>query len=217
MDLSLYLATDAAVAGRRSLCDLVAAAIDGGVTVVQLRHKTADGAELHRLGRQLLALTRPRGIPLIVNDRVDIMLALDAEGVHVGPGDLPLHAVRRLAGAKIVGTSVNNLPDLQRAVREGADYIGIGPAFRTSTKQDARGNLGPEGVGHLAAQAPMPAVAIGGINRGNVARLAGCDLAGVCVISAILAAQDPEAAARELRQTWDAAATEARNGGQPHA
>ena len=202
LDLTLYLATDADLLGTRSLAAVVDAAITGGVTVVQLRHKTASGSELYQMGQELLTVTRTRGVPLIINDRVDIMLALDADGVHVGPMDVPLEAVRRLAGTRLVGTSVNSLRDLERAQRCGVDYIGIGPAFHTNTKADARDELGPEGVARLAQSASVPAVAIGGIDGTNVQRLRGCGLAGVCVISAILGAPDAGAAARGLRSAW---------------
>jgi thiamine-phosphate pyrophosphorylase len=199
-DYSLYLATDPILLGQRDLCNVVAEAVDAGVTVVQLRDKTAGGADLYRTACRLLEVTRPRGVPLIVNDRVDVALAARADGVHVGVDDLPLEQVRRLVGPdSIVGYSVNTDRDLDVAAAFGADYIGVGPLFPTATKPDARTVLGVDGLRRLAARATCPVVAIGGITSANCADAISCGAAGICVISAILGQADISAAVTGFR------------------
>lgn len=201
VDYSLYLATDPDLIGDRDIRDVVAAAIEHGVTVVQLRDKHADSATLYRTARTLLEITRPRGVPLIVNDRVDVMLASGADGVHVGIHDLPLEQVRRLAGPRaLVGYSVNTADDLAEAVRHGADYVGMGPVFPTATKADARTLLGLEGLRHLANRAPFPVVAIGGVTPENHTAALAAGASGVCVISAILGHEDIAAAVTAFRR-----------------
>lgn len=202
--LSLYLATDRRYTDSRDLCDVVAACIANGVTAVQLREKDCSASDFCEMGRRLLAVTRGHGVPLIINDRVDIMLAIGADGVHVGRGDLPLREARRLAGDRILGYSVNSLAHLRFAESAGADYVGIGPAFATGTKTDTGGVLGPEGIRGIARCSSIPCVAIGGVHAGNVAELGAAGVDGVCVISGILAQSLPAAAAAELRRGIDA-------------
>ena len=198
--LTLYLATDPGLLGARDLVQTVAESIAGGVTIVQLRDKHADGGALYEAACRLLAVTRPAGVPLIINDRVDVMLASGADGVHVGPHDLPLAEARRLAGDdRMVGYSVNTPEDLALAIREGADHIGIGPVFPTGTKPDARAALGLGRLRELAAAAPIPCVGIGGISLANAASVKACGVSGICVISAILGSDDVGRAARALR------------------
>jgi len=204
MDFSLYLATDRAMLGRRDLLETVAAAVAGGVSAVQLREKNLAGGPFHEVAAALQLLTRRLGVPLIINDRVDVMLAVDAEGVHVGRGDLPLGAVRRLASSRVVGYSVNNLAHLRFAESAGADYVGAGPVFATATKTDTGPVLGLAGLREIVQAARIPCIAIGGITADNIAAVAGCGAAGCCVISAILAADDPERAARDLKGRWRA-------------
>jgi thiamine-phosphate pyrophosphorylase len=204
--LALYLATDPYLLRGRDLVETVAAAIAGGVTIVQLRDKDADGGELYDTACRLLAVTRPAGVPLIVNDRLDVMLASGADGVHVGASDLPLGRTRELAGDRIVGYSVNTAEDLELAIACQADYIGIGPAFPTSTKPDARATLGLDGLRSLATAAPMPSVAIGGISLENCAVTMACGVSGICAISALLGPDDTRAAARAFRAALDSKA-----------
>jgi len=199
-DFTLYLATDSRLLGRRDLCQVVAEAVDSGVTVVQLRAKQSPGRELYELGSALHAVTRSRGVPLIINDRIDVMLALDAEGVHVGLEDLPLVRARALARGKIVGYSVNCLGDLEAAEQAGADYVGVGPVFPTATKSDARRVLGLNGLRAIAERARIPCVAIGGITADTAAAARRAGASGVCAISAILGRDDVAAAVREFRQ-----------------
>ncbi|MFW5802303.1 MAG: thiamine phosphate synthase [Verrucomicrobiota bacterium] len=203
-DFRLYLATDSKyLAGRESI-PLIAACIERGVTAVQLRDKQATSRELHDLGGQLLDVTRSYGVPLIINDRVDIMLSLGAEGVHVGRDDLPLESVRMLAPKAIVGSTAKTVKDVREAEMAGADYVGVGPVFATETKEQAGPVLGPDGVREIAAASHLPCVAIGGINETNVTRLAGTGVAGVCVIAGILDQDDPGEAASLLRWLMEA-------------
>ncbi len=201
-DYTLYLITDRGILGGRDLCAALATAIDGGVSMVQLREKHGTSREFYDLGRRVHALTTARGVPLIINDRVDLMLALDAEGVHVGPKDIPVAEVRRLAPGKIVGASVNSIEDLRAAEEGGADYVGIGPVFPTTSKSDLRQLLGPAGLRDIVSKARIPCVAIGGIACGNAAQLRGTGIAGLAVISAVLGAEDVGAAAQRMRKAF---------------
>ena len=199
LDFTLYLATDPGLIGARRIEEVIESAILGGVTMVQLRDKTATAQALFETGRRLLAVTRRHGIPLIVNDRLDLMLALDAEGVHLGQQDLPLEQARRLTPGKIVGYSVSTLEQLRHAEQTGADYVGLGPVFATPTKHDAVPPLGLTTLRRLVAAARVPCVAIGGITVANAPAVKATGVAGVCVISAILGAADTAQAVRELR------------------
>ena len=199
-DLSLYLVVGAGDTGGRPLADVVAAAVRGGVRVVQLREKDATTRELHDRAAELKTLLDPLGVPLIVNDRVDVALAVDAAGIHVGQDDMPPAVARRLMGpARLVGLSVSDSEEAARADPAVVDYVGIGPAFATGTKADAGTAIGPAGVRALREQCAMPGVAIGGITAANAGQLAPTGIEGVAVVSAVAGAADPEAAARELR------------------
>jgi len=199
INYSLYLITDRTWLGTRTLCDVIEEAVVNGVTVVQFREKNASSREMYEVGVALHSITRKHGIPLIINDRVDIMLALDAEGVHVGPEDLPVAATRAIAAGKIVGTSVNSAQDLARAHADRADYIGIGPVFATSTKKNARCVLGVEGLRKIVTATQLPCVAIGGIDTENAPEVIQTGVTGVCSISGILAQPDIGAAVRRFR------------------
>lgn len=198
--LRLYLATDPDLARGRDLAFLVEEAVTAGVTLVQLRDKQADGQRLYELACRLRQVTRRLGVPLIVDDRVDVMLAADADGVHVGPTDVPLAQVRALAAGRLVGYSVNRPEDVAVAERHGADYIGVGPVFATATKPDARDILGLDGLRRLTASTSLPAVAIGGITPGNCAAVVAAGAVGVCAISAILGQDDIAAAVAAFRR-----------------
>lgn len=198
--LKLYLATDPELGGNRDLPTLVEEAVAAGVTIVQLRDKKAEGGTLYATAARLRELTARLGVPLIINDRVDVMLAVEADGVHVGTNDLPLEHVRRLAGDRIVGYSVNTIADLRTAERYGADYIGIGPVFPTATKPDAHDVLGAEGLKTLLEHTRLPAVSIGGITPRNCSAVIEAGAVGVCAISAILGA-DSIARAVEVFRT----------------
>jgi thiamine-phosphate pyrophosphorylase len=198
-DLGVYLVTDRACCGARGVEHVVGAAIDGGVTLVQLRDKHVDARPMIDLGRRLLALLRPAGIGLIVNDRIDVALAVDADGVHIGQQDIPYAEARRQLGpTRIIGVSVGSEAEARQAASWDVDYVGVGPAYPTATKADAGIALGADETARLARLAGHRAVAIGGIDATNAGALYAAGLEGVAVISAICSAADPGAAAREL-------------------
>lgn len=197
--LGVYLVTDRACCGARSVEEVVSAAIDAGVTLVQLRDKNIDARPMLDLGRRLLELLRPAGIGLIVNDRIDVAQALDADGVHIGQHDIPYAEARRQLGpTKIIGVSVGSEAEARQTACWNVDYVGIGPVYPTATKPDAGMALGPDETARLARISGHRAVAIGGIDVTNAAALYAAGLEGVAVISAICAASDPGAATREL-------------------
>jgi thiamine-phosphate pyrophosphorylase len=198
-DLGVYLVTDRVCCGARSVDEVVSAAIDGGVTLVQLRDKNVDARPMLALGRRLLELLRPAGIGLIVNDRIDVALALDAEGVHIGQQDIPYPEARRQLGpTKIIGVSVGSEAEARQAADWDVDYVGVGPVYPTATKPDAGMALGADETARLANISAHRAVAIGGIDATNAASLYAAGLEGVAVVSAICAASDPGAATREF-------------------
>jgi thiamine-phosphate pyrophosphorylase len=214
-DPSLYLVTDSrlASAAGHDLTQLVRAAVEAGVTAVQLREKHASGGEfletVLRVGHVL-----PDGVALIVNDRVDVFLAArlagaPVAGVHVGQSDLPAEAVRELIGADaILGLSAASADELRQASASAArvDYVGIGALHATATKPDAPSPLGLDGMARLLAVGRVPAVAIGGVTCADLPMLRAAGAAGAAVVSAICSAADPADAARRLRATWEAAA-----------
>ena len=206
IDYSLYLVTDRALARGRPLADVVRAAVAGGVTCVQLREKEISAREFAAAARELLALLRPLGVPLIVNDRIDVALAAGADGVHVGQQDLSVADARRLGPPGwIVGVSAESVADAARAERDGADYVGASPVFATPTKTDHAPPLGLDGLRALRAATKLPLVAIGGLHVGNARETIRAGADGLAVVSAIVAADDPRAAAAELRREIAAA------------
>lgn len=198
-DLGVYLVTDAACCGPRGVETVVRAAVEHGATLVQLRDKSVDARPLLALGRTLLALLRPAGIRLVVNDRIDVAQVLDADGVHVGQQDIAYPDARRLLGpGKIIGVSVGCERDARETAGWDVDYVGVGPAYATATKPDAGAALGPRETARLARITGHRAVAIGGIDATNAAALYTAGLEGVAVVSAICSAPDPGAATRAL-------------------
>jgi thiamine-phosphate pyrophosphorylase len=192
----LCLVTDRSLANGRSLAGIVAAAVKGGVTMVQLRDKTASTRAFIEDARALKALLAPPRVPLLVNDRIDVALAAGADGAHVGQADMPVALVRKLLGPKaIVGLSITQSAEARAEDIEFADYLGVGPIFPQLTKPDAAPTLGLEGLAEIRRITSKPIVAIGGVTAANVraVRSAGAD--GVAVVSAIMGAQDPMAAA----------------------
>jgi thiamine-phosphate diphosphorylase len=172
------------------------------VTLVQLREKDLPDAELLSLAREVHRVTRRANVPLVVNDRIDVMLETGAEGVHVGAADTPVAEARRLAGAGIVGATAKSRSQIRAAWRDGADYVGVGPVFASATKPNAGDVLGPRGLAALTADSPLPCVAIGGIEAGNVSQLGNCQLAGVCAVRGILGSPDPREAALAIRSSF---------------
>ena len=197
--MRLYLITDRALAGSRPLEDVVSAAVRGGVTAVQLREKECCTREFVELARALRTVLAPHRIPLIINDRVDVALAVGADGVHVGQSDMAPRDVRRLLGPHaIVGLSVENPQQAEEAAGCPVDYLGVGPIFATATKPDAAPTWGLEQLAALRARTRHTLIAIGGIHAGNARAIIEAGADGIAVVSAICAAPDPEAAARAL-------------------
>ena len=200
IDWSVYLVTDRGLARGRSIVEVVRAAIAGGTSVVQLREKECSTREMIKLARALLDVTRPAGVPLIINDRVDVALAVDADGVHVGQDDMPASIARRLIGPdKLLGVTAANPDQARQAMANGADHIGCNAVFYTPTKTDTGQPLGLDGFRQLAQSVSVPVVAIGGVKAGNAGDLIRAGAAGVAVVSAIMSADDPAGAARALR------------------
>lgn len=200
-DYSLYLATDRSYIGNKDLTGCVIEAIEGGVTMVQLREKTASSRDFYHLALALKEVTTSYHIPLIINDRMDIALAVDADGLHLGQDDLPIKAARRFLGPdKVLGISVGNVQEAVLAQEEGADYLGAGAMFATGTKPDAE-LVSLEELKKIKESVIIPVVAIGGIKKENAAQVMLSGIDGICVVSAILAAGDFRMAARELKET----------------
>lgn len=198
-DLSLYLVTDRSLSLGRSLVEVVEEAVKGGVTMVQLREKDCSSLEFYQEATALKRLLKSYKIPLIINDRLDIALACDAEGLHIGQSDLPFSIARQLLGEnKIIGLSVECLKDAQEANKLDVDYIGISPVFSTSTKTDTAMAVGIEGVRKITCQSVHPAVGIGGINKNNAEDIIKAGAEGISVVSAIMSAHEPSRSAQEL-------------------
>lgn len=195
----LYAVTDRAWTGKQTLYQQAEAALKGGVTCVQLREKALDEAAFLQEARDICALCRRYGVPFIVNDNVDVAVACGADGVHVGQEDMEAGEVRRRVGEDmILGVSVHTVEEARQAVREGADYLGLGAVFPTSTKTDVE-QMPNETLRAICDAVDVPIVAIGGINRGNILKLAGSGVDGVALVSAIFSAEDIEGTCRELR------------------
>lgn len=205
-DLSLYLVTDRELSLGRSLEYIVSEAIKGGVTMVQLREKSSTTWEFITIARAIKQLLLPTGIPLIINDNVDVALAVEAEGLHIGQGDMPYAEARRLMGIDaIIGLSVENYDQAVEADQMDLDYIGISPVFLTETKHDTAAALGFEGIAQIKMLCKHPAVAIGGINLSNTSQIIKAGADGIAVVSAICSAADPKAASEMLKKKVDAA------------
>lgn len=195
----LYAVTDRAWTGKQTLYEQVEAALKGGVTCVQLREKELDETAFLQEAKELCALCRRYGVPFLVNDNVEIAIACGADGIHVGQEDLAAGEVRRRVGENmILGVSVHTVEEACQAVRDGADYLGLGAVFPTSTKTDVE-QMSNETLRAICDAVDVPIVAIGGINRGNILKLAGSGVDGVALVSAIFSAEDIEGTCRELR------------------
>lgn len=198
-DWRLYLVTDRGIASERSLEDVVLAAVRGGVTAVQLREKECSTREYIELGRRLKMLLAPFGVQLIVNDRVDVAMAVGAAGVHIGQSDMSYADARALLGPDaVIGLSVENMEHAAEAELLDVDYLGVSPVFATPTKTDTAPAWGLDGLRHLRAASRHVLVAIGGIDAANAADVLAAGADGIAVVSAICGAADPERAAREL-------------------
>jgi thiamine-phosphate pyrophosphorylase len=204
--LRLYLVTDQALMRGRPLADVVAAAVQGGVSCVQLREKQLGTREFLAQALILKALLAPRRIPLVINDRIDITLACGADGVHLGQNDLPADEARKLLPPDVfIGWSVESMDDVQQSAALPVDYLGVSPIFATPTKTDTKDPWGLEGLAVVRAATPLPLVAIGGIHASNARAVLRAGADGLAVVSALCAADDPWAAATTLRALCDKA------------
>jgi len=202
VDYTLYLVTDTPERYHDGLLAGVEAAVAGGTSIVQYRATAGTRCHLYETARALRDLLRQRHVPLIINDQVDLALAVDADGVHVGQNDLPAEIVRRLIGPdKLLGLSITAAGQLYTVPEKTVDYLGIGPVFPTISKDDAAPALGLEQLARLTARTSLPVIAIGGVSLENASAVFATGVAGIAVVSALSRATDPATAARALRAT----------------
>jgi len=211
IDWSLYLVTDRPLCLGRPLEQVINEAVLGGVTAVQIREKAASKEEFVELARKVQDFLRGRGVPLIINDRVDVALAVGADGVHLGQSDTPYVEAREVMGPDaVIGLSVETPGQALEAENFDVDYLGVGPVYPTSTKSDAAPAWGTANLRDLRARSRHTLVAIGGLNRANAGEVIRAGADGIAVVSAICSAESPEEASRELREIIDRAKAESR-------
>lgn len=199
VDYSLYLVTDRNLTLARELLYVIEEAILGGVTIVQLREKDSLTRDFYQLAKQVAEMTKKYQVPLIINDRLDIALAVNAEGLHIGQSDLPYHVARKILGPDaIIGLSVESIQDAEDAESLDVDYLGISPVFSTNTKTDIAQPLGLEGIKAIRKFSQHKLVAIGGINKSNTKEIISAGADGIAVVSAICSAQSPRNASNQL-------------------
>jgi thiamine-phosphate pyrophosphorylase len=201
IDYSLYLVTDRVLARGRSNIEIVTAAVRGGATVVQLREKDCSTREFIEQGLTIKAFLKDHGVPLIINDRLDVAQAVEADGVHLGQTDMQLAFAKRILGdSMIIGISAESVQDAIEAEKGGADYLGVSPIYATPTKTDAAPALGLDGLREIRKAVRLPLVGIGGLNTENAADVIRNGADGVAVVSAIVAADDPATVAGDLKR-----------------
>jgi thiamine-phosphate pyrophosphorylase len=201
VDYSLYLVTDEGLSRGRSTLEIVTAAVHGGATVVQLREKDCSTREFIEQAQAIKKFLKDQSVPLIINDRVDVAQAVKADGVHLGQTDMPLGVAKKILGdSMIIGISAESLQDAIEAEKGGADYLGVSPIYTTPTKTDTAPPLGLEGLREIRKAVRIPLVGIGGLNRDNAGEVIRNGADGVAVVSAIVAADDPQMAADALKQ-----------------
>ena len=195
----MYFITDSTNYSEEEFLYRVEQALMGGITLLQLREKDKSTREYIDLAEKVHTLTKKYNVPLIIDDRVDVALAIDAEGVHVGQSDMPVSTARKLMGDdKIVGATTKTVPQALEAYEQGADYLGVGTIYPTTTKVKTV-LTSTETLGNICSAVPIPVNAIGGLNKDNIDVLKGIPIAGICVVSAIMKADDPKQAAVELQ------------------
>ena len=203
VDYTLYLVTDRGILKGRNLFQAVEEAIKGGVTLVQLREKDISSRDFYDIAIKMKELLNHYKVPLIINDRLDIALAVDADGLHIGQDDLPLKIARELLGPeKILGYSVSNTEQAVYGERHGADYLGAGTVYPTGSKADTGKPIGPGVLKQIKQAVPIPVVGIGGIGMSNLKEVKATGIDGVSLISAILGNDDIEGTSRKLIQLW---------------
>lgn len=201
IDYTLYLCTDRELMSCETIEQSVEEAVKGGVTLVQLREKDLSSRDFYELAVRVKKITDKYNVPLIINDRADIALDADCAGVHVGQSDLPCRELRRIMGDKLIGVSAATKEEAVQAVKDGADYLGVGAMFPTNTKTDAR-HVTKEQLAEIRAAADIPIVIIGGVNKNTLGGFKGMGIDGIAVISAVVAQPDIKAAAEELKRLW---------------
>ena len=202
IDYSVYLVTDRRNKTDEEFLNIIEEAIKGGTAVVQLREKTASTKEFYELALKVKEITSRYDVPLLINDRVDIALAVDSEGVHIGQDDMPADIAREIIGEdKILGVSASTVEEAKKAEKNSADYIGSGAVFPTATKDDAD-SVSKEELKEIVDSIDIPVVAIGGITVENANTLKGSGIAGFSVVSAIMSAEDPKVASKKLKEIY---------------
>ena len=198
IDTSLYFITDSSDYEEAEFLSRVEEALKGGVSIVQLREKNRTTREYIELGKKVHKITQKYKVPLIIDDRLDVAMAIDAEGVHLGQSDMQISTARKIWGEdKIIGATTKTVEQAVEAYKEGADYLGVGAIFPTTTKVITI-LTSTEMLDKICKAVPIPVNAIGGLNKDNIDVLKGIDIAGICVVSAIMKAEDPKTAAEEL-------------------
>lgn len=198
IDYKLYLVTDRTLLGKKDLYDSIKNAILGGTTIIQLREKSISSLEFYEIGKKIKEITKEYNVPLIINDRLDIALAVDADGLHIGQRDLPLEIARKILGPeKIIGLSTATLEEAKIAQSKGADYVGVGAVFSTSTKNNTR-SVSLETLRKIKDTLDIPVIGIGGINERNVKEVIKVGIDGVAVVSAILGKENIKEASTNL-------------------
>jgi thiamine-phosphate pyrophosphorylase len=208
MDLRLIIITDRRLAAPRTITDVVGAALEAGAPAIQLRDKMATAADLYRAAVELRSLTRRFGALLFINDRLDVALAAGADGVHLGPDDIPVDAARAAArrarrGDLLIGTSTDDPRRARQAAHDGADYLGCGAVYSTTSKPEVQDEqIGTERLAEVVRATPIPVVGIGGISTANVHAVAATGAAGAAVISAVMTADDVHGVVRTLLEAF---------------
>lgn len=203
LDLSLYLVTDKRNKTDDEFLKIIEEAIKGGTTVVQIREKEGETLDFYNLALKVKEITSKYNVPLIVNDRIDVALAIKSEGVHIGQTDMPADVARSLIGDEmILGVSASTFKEARKAEKDGADYIGTGAVFPTATKDDAP-SITKDDLKEVTGSINIPTVAIGGITLENASELAGTGIAGISVVSAIMNSEDPKTASENLLKIYN--------------
>ncbi len=206
VDYSLYLVTDRELSRKRTTFEIVEKAVRGGVTVVQLREKNCPTKAFVRQALEIKEFLKDKNVPLIINDRVDVAMAVEADGVHLGQDDMPLKMARKLLKkSTLIGVSAHTRKEAAAAEKDGADYLGVGPVYSTATKTDTAPVCGPEGLRAIKNCVDIPVVGIGGIGKENAFQVISKGADGIAVVSAIVAAEDPEKESVTLRTMIDKA------------
>lgn len=199
-DTTLYFITDSTGFSEQEFLHRIEEALKGGATLLQLREKEKITREYIELAEKVHKITKKHNVPLIIDDRIDVALAIDAEGVHVGQSDMPVQLARKLMGKeKIVGATAKTVPWAKDAYEQGADYLGVGAIYPTTTKVKTV-LTSTDTLNDICKTVPIPVNAIGGLNKGNIDVLKGIPIAGICVVSAIMKAENPKQATTELKE-----------------